>query len=144
MQYFWFPGVYSVVITSLRVPAEVLNGTGEAVVLDCEYTLRPADLNSGLVVKWFFNNGPTPVYQWIPHQRPQDFGILRGRLKLNYKASSHVDTMHRAMYIVNPTTELSGEYKCFVSTFDDEDFMIKKMIVFCKYSKLPISYEKYQ
>jgi hypothetical protein len=38
--------------------------------------------------------------------------------------------MHRALYITNPTTELSGEYKCFVSTFDDEDFMTKKMVVF--------------
>jgi hypothetical protein len=40
--------------------------------------------------------------------------------------------MHRALYITNPTTELSGEYKCFVSTFDDEDFMTKKMVVFGK------------
>lgn len=46
------------------------------------------------------------------------------------RASSHPATMHRALYIVHPTTELSGEYKCFVSTFTDEDFMIKKMIVY--------------
>jgi hypothetical protein len=38
--------------------------------------------------------------------------------------------MHRALFISNPTTELSGEYKCVVSTFDDEDFMTKKMVVF--------------
>jgi hypothetical protein len=30
--------------------------------------------------------------------------------------------MYRALYISNPTTELWGDYKCLVSTFDDEDF----------------------
>lgn len=101
-------------------------------VLDCEYSLRPEELssNSGLVVKWFFNVSPAPVYQWIVGQKPQDLDILRGRLKLDYKASAHVATMYRALYIVNPTTELSGEYKCAVYTFTDEDFMIKKMVVY--------------
>uniref|UniRef100_A0A1B6EFC0 Ig-like domain-containing protein n=1 Tax=Clastoptera arizonana TaxID=38151 RepID=A0A1B6EFC0_9HEMI len=50
--------------------------------------------------------------------------------------------MHRAMYILNPTTELSGEYKCFVSTFYDEDFMIKKMIVFSPEKKLEMVHQK--
>lgn len=128
-------GAYDVQITALRVPPEVQNGTGY-VILDCEYTVRqttePSTL-SGLVVKWFFNNGATPVYQWIPGQNPQDLGILRGRLMLDYKASNQSTTKHRALYIINPTTELSGEYKCSVSTFTDEDFMIKTMVVYCKY-----------
>lgn len=121
-------------ITSLRVPKEVRNGT-DKVILDCEYTLRPIEVsaNSGLVVKWFFNNGPAPVYQWIPGKKPQDLGVLRGRLDLSYRASNHDATMHRALCIVSPTTELSGEYKCAVSTFSDEDFMIKPMVVFGKY-----------
>lgn len=70
----WFVlGVRGVQITHLFVPEEVRNGTSEAAILDCEYTLTPADLSatSGLVVKWFFNSGPAPVYQWIPGQRPQ-------------------------------------------------------------------------
>lgn len=125
-------GVYGIQITALRVPTEIRNGSGKDTVLDCEYTLRSDELaaDSGLVIKWFFNNSPAPVYQWIPGQRPQDLGILRGRLNLNYRASNHDATMHRALCIVNPTTELSGEYKCAVSTFTDEDFMIKRMIVF--------------
>ncbi|XP_054258138.1 uncharacterized protein LOC128983036 [Macrosteles quadrilineatus] len=118
-------------ITSLVVPQYVVNNSGLA-VLDCQYTLDPKDLqgDSGLVVKWFFNNGPAPVYQWIPSQRPQDLGILRGRLNLDHRASDNNATMYRALSIVNPTTELSGEYRCAVSTFTDEDFMIEKMIVY--------------
>uniref|UniRef100_A0A1B6DGH1 Ig-like domain-containing protein n=1 Tax=Clastoptera arizonana TaxID=38151 RepID=A0A1B6DGH1_9HEMI len=134
--------VLGVTINSLKVPAQVLNG--KDAILDCEYTYRSADLSAAtdLVVKWFFNGGPEPVYQWIPNQKPQDLGILRGRLNLDYRASSKPEAMHRALYIVNPTTELSGEYKCFVSTFTDEDFMTKNMIVFSPGKSLEMAYRK--
>ncbi|XP_054259247.1 uncharacterized protein LOC128983990 [Macrosteles quadrilineatus] len=123
--------IQCVQITSLEVPPEVRYGSGAA-VLDCEYNLLASELapGSGLVIKWFWNNSPAPVYQWIPGQRPQDLGMLKGRLDLRYRASDHNATMHRALYITNPTPKLSGEYKCAVSTFWDEDFMIKKMIVY--------------
>ncbi|XP_054264047.1 uncharacterized protein LOC128987299 isoform X2 [Macrosteles quadrilineatus] len=136
--------VAAVQITALRVPEEVRNGSDGA-ILDCEYTLRQSELGpeSGLVVKWFWNNSPAPVYQWIPGQRPQDLGVLKGRLKLDYKASRHPYTMHRALYINNPTTELSGEYKCSVSTFTDEDFMIKKMIVYAPERKVDLGHSKH-
>ena len=61
--------------------------------------------------------------------QPQDLGILKGKLNLNYRASDDPHTMHRALEILQPTTQLSGEYKCKVSTFLSEDFMAKKMIV---------------
>jgi hypothetical protein len=123
-------------IKDLRVPPAVRNNSGLATLLDCEYTLKPdeiaSDSYSGLVVKWYFNNSPSPVYQWIPGQKPQDLGILKGKLDVTHRASNNGATMHRALYILNPTTELSGEYKCLVSTFSDEDFMTKKMVVFGK------------
>lgn len=127
-------GAVGIQITDLRVPSAVRNNSGSAALLDCEYTLKPTetvgDKYSGLVVKWYFNNSPSPVYQWIPGQKPQDLGILKGKLDLSHRASDHGATMHRALYITNPTTELSGEYKCLVFTFDYEDFMTKKMVVF--------------
>ncbi|XP_046658296.1 uncharacterized protein LOC124352714 [Homalodisca vitripennis] len=128
-------------ITSLLVPPYVVNNSG-LVVLDCQYTLTPYDLqlDSGLVVKWFFNNGPAPVYQWIPSQRPQDLGILRGRLDLDYRASDNNATMFRALSILNPTTDLSGEYRCAVSTFTDEDFMIQRMIVYAPEKRMEMTH----
>ncbi|GLH12077.1 Uncharacterized protein GBIM_16833 [Gryllus bimaculatus] len=127
-------------ITTLRVPPAVRNGSSAA-VLDCEYSLRNDELRSeaGLVVKWYFNNGPSPVYQWIPGGRPQDLGVLRGRLNVHYKATDNRATMHRALYILNPTTDLSGEYKCHVSTFVDEDFMTKKMVVYVPQQTLELT-----
>ncbi|XP_049812308.1 uncharacterized protein LOC126259503 [Schistocerca nitens] len=128
------PEIHSVAgvqITDLKVPAAVRNGSSSA-VLDCEYSLKPEDQdnNSGLVVKWFFNNSPEAVYQWIPDQKPQDLGALKGRLNLDYLASDNKYTKHRALSISNPTTDLTGDYRCSVSTFKDEDFMNKKMVVF--------------
>lgn len=126
-----FYSVHTVQITRLHVPQYVSNGS-HAAILDCEYALGPREsINaSGLVVKWFFNDGPAPVYQWIPPQRPQELGVLRGRLDLTYQATKSSESRHRALYIRNPTTDLSGEWKCLVSTFDDEDFMTKKMVVY--------------
>ncbi|XP_063221887.1 uncharacterized protein LOC134530713 isoform X2 [Bacillus rossius redtenbacheri] len=123
-------GGLAVRINNLLVPPTVRTNSDKPVILDCDYTLKQGE--DGLVVKWFFNNTPAPVYQWIPGQRPQELGILKGRLNLNYEASDNHVTKHRALYIVNPTTDLTGEYKCFVSTFNDEDFMTKKMVVFAE------------
>ncbi|XKL61401.1 hypothetical protein PGB90_008458 [Kerria lacca] len=123
--------VQSVSITELRVPPYIKNGTNSSTILDCIYSLRPEEQsnNSGLVVKWFFNKSPKPVYQWIHNQKPQVLGILKGRLWLEYKATENNATAYRALFILNPTVELSGDYTCRVSTNVDEDFSIKKMIV---------------
>jgi hypothetical protein len=58
-------------ITDLKVPQLVKNGSGRSLILDCEYTLSPDEEAAGLVVKWFFNSQPAPVYQWIPGKKPQ-------------------------------------------------------------------------
>ncbi|XP_046684861.1 uncharacterized protein LOC124370611 [Homalodisca vitripennis] len=131
--------IEGVQITGLFVPPEVQNGSDHA-VLDCEYSLRPEELqpSSGLVVKWFYNNSPAPVYQWIPGNKPQDLGVLKGRLSLEYRASQHNGTAHRALYIIQPTTDLSGEYKCAVSTFHEEDFMNKRMLVYAPEKRIDV------
>ena len=140
MEFFFFfarvTGTYSVSITDLKVPPFVKNGTGSPTILDCQYFLRPEEQtsDSGLVVKWFFNKSPSPVYQWIHNQKPQGLGVLKGRLWLDYKASENNATAYRALYILNPTVELTGEYKCTVSTNIDEDWSVKKMTVFGEYS----------
>ncbi|XP_021917412.1 uncharacterized protein LOC110828737 isoform X2 [Zootermopsis nevadensis] len=140
-------GAVGIQITDLRVPSVVRNNSGSAALLDCDYTLKPEELAAhsyaGLVVKWYFNSSPSPVYQWIPGQKPQDLGILKGKLDLKHRSSDHGATMYRALYIRNPTTELSGEYKCLVSTFDDEDFMTKKMVVFAPEKKLYVTWWKH-
>lgn len=60
-------------------------------------------------------------------------GILKGRLNLNYSASGDTNSVHRALHIIQPGTDLSGEYTCFVSTFNSEDRKTKTMLVFGTY-----------
>ena len=90
-------------------------------------------------VKWFFGNDPQPFFQWLPGRPPQTIGeLFKDRLDLSYEvADSDQFRKHRAIKILKPTTELSGMYRCKVSSFVDEDFMQKPMIV---YGKKPSSY----
>ncbi|EEB11952.1 hypothetical protein Phum_PHUM146270 [Pediculus humanus corporis] len=63
----------------------------------------------------------------------------KGKLNLNYKASEEAKKMYRALQILNPSPELSGEYKCTVSTFEKEESQSKKMIIFVTSSLLSLS-----
>lgn len=69
-------------IKEIRVPDKIQNGTDEPAILDCDYALEVPAKQSGLVVKWFFNNHPAPVYQWIYNKRPQYLGVLKGKASL--------------------------------------------------------------
>lgn len=117
-------------INYTKVPKAVRNNTGEHVILDCDYTARADD--DSLVVKWFLND--QLVYQWIPSKKPYALGPLKNRLDLNFKATSEPLSTHRALKILNPTTDIAGKYECLLSTFDDEDTDAKTMIVFGKYA----------
>ncbi|XP_022113646.2 uncharacterized protein LOC110992231 [Pieris rapae] len=119
--------VSSVRIISMRVPEVLQYGTREAVTLDCDYITKNV---TGLVVKWFFSDRSQPVYQWIPPQKPQALGILKNKLDLNYKISHNPYTQHRALRIVQPSTELTGNYTCVVSTFLAEDERTRPMTIF--------------
>lgn len=117
----------------MDVPEIIQYGVHDTVVLDCDYVY--GNNTSGLVVKWFFRNKTRPVYQWIPSQKPQDMGILRGRVDLTYRVSNDPYKMHRAVKIIKPGTDISGDYTCVVSTFLAEDQKTKQMIVFGKFLK---------
>ncbi|CAG7835472.1 unnamed protein product [Allacma fusca] len=119
--------VRGVHISSLVVPEVVLNGTEESIILDCDYNLDQGNA-LGLVVKWYFNG--EVVYQWIHNKRPQALGFLKDKLNLDFKITDDDLTVHRALQVNNPTTELSGEYTCKVSTFDGEAIMKRLMIVY--------------
>lgn len=120
--------IHAIQINYIKVPIAVQNNSNSPIILDCYYSLRPDDTD--LVLKWFLNENL--VYQWIPPQKPQSFGALKNKLNLTYKASDDPKSVYRAMYVLNPTTEIAGEYKCYVSSFTDEDFSIRNMIVFGK------------
>ncbi|XP_066252327.1 uncharacterized protein [Euwallacea similis] len=123
-------GSSCVKINQLIVP-KIASPRMGPVILDCDYSLEfPKD--EGLVVKWFFNEKIYPVYQWIPDAKPQELGILKGRLDLSYKVSDDRYKKHRALKIGKLSPELGGNYTCSVSTFSSEDSQTKQMLIFEK------------
>ena len=152
-------GIVGVQIRDLRVPPAVESGSQPHVILDCDYDLSETE-SSQVDVKWYFRDDPQPFFQaskaktivtndvthsnvllwfqWLPGRPPQAIGELfeNGRLDLSYEVDTHGDKTefkkHRALKIMHPTIELTGTYRCKVSSFVDEDFMQKKMIIYCK------------
>ena len=68
---FVFAGVLGVDIRELSVPKLVELGS-ENVVLDCDYDYDERE-KMELDIKWYFNDSPSPFFQWVPGQlkRPQ-------------------------------------------------------------------------
>ena len=69
-------GTAGLQIISVSVPEVIQNGTKTSVVLDCEYRYEQYEID-GLEVKWFWNDEPEAVYQWIPGKKPEALGIFR-------------------------------------------------------------------
>ncbi|KAK9878651.1 hypothetical protein WA026_023101 [Henosepilachna vigintioctopunctata] len=116
--------VTCVKINRLEVPEVAHLGT--PIVLDCDYSV---ERDEGLVVKWFFNDRKTLIYQWIPHTKPVTLGVLKGRVNLDYSASSDINSIHRALQITKPGPDLSGNYTCAVSSYFSEDRKTKSMLI---------------
>ena len=132
---FFTAAIVGVEIRHMRVPSVLQNGSEPFVILDCDYDISSESEGRQVDVKWFFRNNPQPFYQWLPGRPPQAVGKrFRGRIDLSYEAeNSDRFRKHRALKILRPTTELSGTYRCKVSSLLDEDFMQKTMIIYCKY-----------
>ncbi|XP_065297066.1 uncharacterized protein [Dermacentor albipictus] len=130
----------AVTIRRLLVPRWVQNGTETPAVLDCEYVYNENDLK--LVVKWFFNDGPEPVYQWIPEMRLREaFGVLQGRLDEAFSVNSRdVYSQYRAIRILRPTWELSGKYTCMVTSLAGQDVRHQDMTIFVPTKSFSFNY----
>ena len=125
--------IAGVEIKSMSVPRVVQSGAEDHVVLDCDYDLNEKEARQ-VDVKWFFNDDNQPFFQWIPGRKPQTIGdLFENKLDLTFKAREGTDEWykeHRSIKIIRPTAELSGTYRCKVSSFVDEDVMQREMLVF--------------
>ncbi|XP_076766078.1 uncharacterized protein LOC143432955 isoform X1 [Xylocopa sonorina] len=118
------PNTYASKIYALDMPLVLRNGTGP-IDLSCNYNVREDE--NGLVIKWYHNTDQ--IYQWIPPMPPQDTGIIDGFAEYpeqNLRYSNSRSIIHLKM----ATMEMSGEYACTISTFQEEDSKRMKMIVY--------------
>ncbi|XP_044729275.1 uncharacterized protein LOC123292627 [Chrysoperla carnea] len=131
-------GTTSLKIKDLKIPDVIEYGTMDELTLDCDYDIDK-DAN-GLVVKWFFDD-TQQIYQWIPKNKPQDSGLLKGKIDLKYKASNDSNKMYRALHIKDVNPQLTGNYTCVVSTFDDEVRESKRMVIFDKQDEFNLTFD---
>lgn len=128
---YYFSECWQLTIKGVNIPSTVKAKDTDYVILDCDYDLEDTPSN-GLVVKWFFNANEV-AYQWIYGRDPLAGDITRKYVDLKYKASDNPYTTYRAMKLNKPGIDLSGEYKCVISTFADEQSASASMLVYCKY-----------
>ncbi|XP_032664048.1 uncharacterized protein LOC116840836 isoform X2 [Odontomachus brunneus] len=119
-------------IRSLDVPLVVRNGTGP-VDLACVYEID--DKENGLVIKWFHE--AYQIYQWIPPMPPQDIGVIKGLAE--YPVENLRDPNSRSVIRLKTVTiDMTGEYTCAISTFQDEASNSTKMIVYVPESDMTV------
>ena len=62
----------------------------------------------------------------------QGVGMMKGRINLDYEHSPDPYDRHRALYLYLPTTEMTGDYTCKVSTLQNDVTGTKRMTVYGK------------
>lgn len=136
------PVASSLHILHLSVPKWVQNGTEDSVVLDCVYNANREDEH--LVIKWFLNDDPQPIYQWIPELNKRFVSSrLKDRINLDYSLSNgNSFTKFRALNLVRPTTELSGRYSCHVMSLAGQDSESKLMTVYAPPKRFDFTYQR--
>lgn len=131
-------GINSVHIVQIEGP-EVVRA-GAELRLDCDYDYM-AEEEPQLDLKWYFNGSPIPVYQWVPSMKkgPQVIGeMFKQSLDLGYVAHNDTYKRHRALRVAEADHRFSGTYQCKVSSFLDEDFQQKEVLVYTPPSSIRI------
>jgi len=137
------PGYDCVQILSMAVPEAVEAGS-EDIVLDCDFTYTEEEKNQ-LVVKWYFNNEPEPIYQWIVSHPNKKGGqlisdLFRGHINDEFEVNDEDSfKKHRALHIKNPLPKFSGTYMCRVSSLLDYDSDQKNLLIYAPPSSIKFS-----
>lgn len=115
------------------IPRNVDGNNVTALTLDCLYVYDANDVK--LVVRWFHNDSPEPIYQWIPEAGIRYVGeLIKPYFDLDYKVSSDRYAKFRAIRLVGrrlPVT-LSGNFSCVISSIANQDSRQGQMVVYGK------------
>ncbi|XP_051156602.1 uncharacterized protein LOC127278779 isoform X2 [Leptopilina boulardi] len=131
-------------IKQVTIPDTVREGKKDFVILDCDYDLEGTS-STLLVVKWWYfkDDKSSPddgyvAYQWIYGRQPTAEPSFQKYIDVQYKASEDPYTMYRAMKLINPSVDLTGTYKCDISTVADEIEAKGSMVVFSTEKKFKL------
>merc|ERR1712183_445606 len=127
--------------TSGEISSPSSHPAGEDLILDCDYSYLESESDQ-LVVTWYYNNSPIPIYQWVPGLNigPQVINPqFKYHLDLTYQADSDNIKKHRALHITKPDQTFAGNYKCRVATFTEEVTGNTEVMVYVPPSSISIS-----
>lgn len=152
---FWFcfcpKGVQSVKIVEHLI-SQTVDGSNasSSIVVDCDYKYDPSDIK--LVVRWFYNGSPEPIYQWIPESDTRYVGqSIRRYFDMNYRIGEDRFTKYRAIRLVpehqlyhhyqhtsssrsHLPVSLSGNYTCVVSSIMNQDSQQGQLVIFGRFT----------
>ncbi|XP_058456352.1 uncharacterized protein LOC131433775, partial [Malaya genurostris] len=113
------------------------HNNNDHLILDCEYEIDVHE--KGFVLKWYFNG--KLIYQWIPPRRsPLGFNAMKYQVNRSYTVSDEEMHKHRALALIRPLKNFTGEYACAVSTFQSEDTRSASMLVIVPESSFVLKY----
>ena len=134
------PLALGVSIDSVLVPPVVEEGE-DHVILDCPFT-SSYDEEDYLELEWYFNDSPSPFYQWLPGPRGEDSqpqvtgDMWQERADLNWTGlqedGAQEDGARRppALLLSRPSVHMSGLYRCRVSSLTSEAEAQAMMLVY--------------
>jgi len=136
-------GVTSLSLEGVSAPSS--HPAGEDLTLSCDYSYEGAESDQ-LVLTWYFNGSPIPIYQWVPslEQGPQVIHqMFKDSLDLTYEtAEEDKFKKHSALRIVNPDQRFAGNYKCRLSTFLQEVSHSKDVSIFVPPTSISLAYSQ--
>ena len=132
-------GCSGVKILHYSIPRMVDCTNTTSVTLDCLYSYDPGDVK--LVVRWFHNDSPEPIYQWIPEPDIRYVGeLIKPYFDMDFQVSDDRYAKYRALRL-NSTrlpVALNGNYSCVISSIANQDTRQSPMVIYGMFESNPI------
>jgi len=135
-------GLHCLTVTDVSAPSP--HRAGEPLILSCDYSYEESE-SSQLVLTWYFNESPIPIYQWVPSldMGPQVIHeMFKDNLDLTHEADQDKFKKYSALRIINPDQRFAGNYKCRVSTFTKEVTNSKDVSIYVSPASIDLTYSQ--
>lgn len=131
-------------ITNLDVPSSYIIPRGEEpsedLILDCEFELDEATA-AGFVLKWKHNG--LQIYQWIPvMMKPVALSSFKGHIDLDHPVSDDRFQKYRALKLINPAANFTGNYSCSVQTYEDNEIKTSHLQIIVPEVEFNLTYNR--
>lgn len=92
----------------------------DPLIIDCEYETETNE--TGFVLKWLLNQ--RVFAQWIPKINNNNIAYMsyvKDNIDVNYQQQNILNVKHKAVSIIRPAWNLTGDYTCVAQTFESVD-----------------------